>query len=110
MTQDVSTDGRLVLDGALTIRHAGAICATLREAIAQCPAVSIDCTAAAEVDLSFIQLLAASRVSASCLGRTVTLSACPDGPLLNTLTRGGFHVTNEDPADPRSFWFDGAAE
>lgn len=99
-----------MLDGALTIRNAAAVCTTLREAIAQFPAVSIDCTAAAEVDLSFIQLLAASRVSASRSGRTVNLAACPDGPLLNALTRGGFHVTNEDPADARSFWFDGATE
>ncbi len=106
---DVSTDGRLVLDGALTVRNAGAIHDTLCETIMLCPIVSIDCAAADEVDLSFIQLLVAMRVSASAAGKTVTLSH-PGGALLDALTRGGFRVTHENPADAGAFWFDGAAE
>lgn len=107
---DVSTDTRLVLDGALTIRNAAAIRATLLDTITSNAAVAIDATAAAEVDLSFIQLLIASRVSASSAGKSVTLASHPDGAFLDALTRGGFRVTGENSAGEPPFWFEGAAQ
>jgi ABC-type transporter Mla MlaB component len=110
MTQDLSTPGHLSLDGALTMRSVEALFARLRETLAQHSEVSIDCTAAAEVDLSFIQLLVAARASAVQADKTVALAARPDGPLLQALTRAGFRVTQEDqPADSETFWFEGAA-
>ena len=110
MTQEVTTVGRLVLDGALTMRSIEALCATLRERVAQGADVAIDCTAAAEVDLSFIQLLVAARASALQADKTVTLSARPDGALLNALTRAGFRVTHEEQTgEVEAFWFEGAA-
>lgn len=110
MTQDVTIVGRLVLDGALTMRGIEALCTTLREMVAQHSDVSVDCTAAVEVDLSFIQLLVAARSSAWQADKTVTLSARPDGALLNALTRAGFRVTHEErTGDTEAFWFEGAA-
>lgn len=109
MTQAAASAGRLVLEGALTTRTAEALCTTLRENIAHNPAVLIDCLAATEVDLSFIQLLVASRVSAAQSGKTVVLSASPDGALLTALTRAGFSVTQEAQSDTApAFWFEGA--
>jgi ABC-type transporter Mla MlaB component len=108
--QDASPGGRLILDGALTIRNAAAICATLRDNIERYPVVSIDCSAAAEVDVSFVQLLLASRASATRSGRSVALAARPDGALLNALTRAGFHTTPDNRTEAQGFWFAGAAE
>ena len=108
MTQDAASDGRLVLEGALTIRTVDAACATLREAVTQQSSVSIDCSAADEVDLSFVQLLIAARASARLSDKTVVLAARPDGALLDALTRGGFRIVNEDQsADGQAFWFKG---
>jgi ABC-type transporter Mla MlaB component len=109
MTQEVAA-GRLVLDGALTMRTAEALCATLRETLSQHEGVSIDCTGAAEVDLSFIQLLIAARTTALQSDRTVSLAERPDGALLNALTRAGFRVTQEEQTgEAPAFWFEGAA-
>jgi ABC-type transporter Mla MlaB component len=100
---------RLAFDGALTMRTAETLCTTLREAIGQQVDVSIDCTAAGEVDLTFVQLLVAARASARRSGRTVTLAAQPEGTWLHTLTRAGFRITHEDrPGEARAYWFEGA--
>jgi len=120
MTQDAAAGGHVALAGALTIRTADTVHATLREAIAQHCNVSIDCTAATEVDLSFIQLLVAARASARRSDNSVSLAACPDGALLDALTHAGFRVSREGqpsgtaPGEiaaggPGTFWFEGAA-
>lgn len=113
MTQDTVAGIRLNLEGALSIRTVETIHVTLREAIeppfdVSNAAIAIDCSAATEIDLAFIQLLIATRISAQRLGKAVTLAECPDGALLDTLTRGGFQIvcesgTGEIPA----FWFEG---
>ncbi len=106
---DVSTEGPLVLDGALTIRDATSILERLREMIDRHQTVSIECSSSPEIDLSFIQLLVAARASASNAGRTVALATKPAGALLNTLTRGGFRVIEENSAGAPAFWFAGAS-
>jgi ABC-type transporter Mla MlaB component len=104
----------LMLEGALTMRTVETVRATLREAIAPLAApLAIDCSAATEIDLTFVQLLVATRVSAQRLGGTVSLAPAPDGALLDTLTRGGFRVAcdaNGDDAVGKAagFWFEGA--
>lgn len=70
------------------------------------PDIAIDCCAAAEIDLTFIQLLIAARGSTRASGRRISLASCPDGVLLDTLTRGGFQVVAEDDG---GFWFTGEA-
>jgi len=86
------------------MRTADALCATLREAIARHPDVSIDCSAAAEVDLTFIQLLIAARKSARQSGKAVALMARPDGALLHALTAPAFVSSpRTNPASRRFF-------
>lgn len=84
--------------------------ATLREAVDRKSSesvsnISIDCSAATETDLAFIQLLIATRISAHLVGAAVSLAARPDGALLDTLTRGGFQIVRENAT---AFWFEGA--
>jgi hypothetical protein len=109
MPQDVAANVQLVFDGALIMRTVETVQATLRTAIEppSGPAgINIDCSAATEIDLTFIQLLIAARVSTCAAGRTLTLIPCPDGVLLDTLTRGGFRLV---PETDGGFWFTGDA-
>ncbi len=96
------------------MRHVEGVRAMLREAI-ELPSgvamdrISIDCRAATEVDLTFVQLLVAARISARRLSKTLILAAYPDGVFLDTLTRGGFQVAHETGiAGDRAYWFEGA--
>jgi len=111
MPQDAAANVQLVFDGSLTMRTVETVQATLRAVIeppsGAAPAgVAIDCSAATEIDLTFIQLLIAARVSTSTAGRSISLALCPDGVLLDTLTRGGFRLV---PENDGGFWFTGEA-
>jgi ABC-type transporter Mla MlaB component len=109
MPQNTAANIQLVLDGALTMRTVEAVRATLRAAVeppldTAPAAIAIDCSAAAEIDLTFIQLLIAARVSTSAAGRPLRLGPEPGGPLLDALNRGGFRVV---PEPGGGFWFTG---
>ena len=97
------------------MRTVDTVRATLREAIERPSAEStggilLDCAAATEVDLTFVQLLIAARISAQGLGKEIALAASPDGALLDTLSRGGFRVACEKGAEGTStFWFEGGS-
>jgi hypothetical protein len=117
MTQDPDAGIRLVMEGALTMRTADTVRATLRQAIdaprsdssadGSVAGILIDCTAATEIDLTFIQLLIASRVSADRMNIELTLATPPAGALLDTLTRGGFQVVGDHRTGTiPGFWFD----
>jgi ABC-type transporter Mla MlaB component len=80
----------IVLDGVLTIRTTDEARARLTDALARAPTVSVDCSAATEVDVSLIQLLLAARRSAARNGGQLILAQPADGALLATLLRGGF--------------------
>jgi anti-anti-sigma regulatory factor len=109
MTLDPASAGHLALDGALTIRTAEAVSAQLLDALRQHANLAIDCSAATEVDLSFIQLLIAARVSAGLLQQSVVLNRRPDGVLLDALTRAGFPVAQQgQDGEAMAFWFGGA--
>jgi hypothetical protein len=117
MIQDTAAAVHIVFEGALTMRTVDTVHATLREAIElpsppagiSIASISIDCAAATEIDLTFIQLLIATRVSAYRLDKAVNLAAAPDGALLDTLTRGGFQVVRESGAGTNpGFWFERA--
>jgi hypothetical protein len=111
MPQDTEANVQLAFDGALTMRTVETVRATLRAAIepptgASAAGIDIDCSAATEIDLTFIQLLIAARVSTRAAVQRISLAPCPDGVLLDTLTRGGFRVVRENGG---SFWFTGEA-
>lgn len=94
---------RLVFDGALGIRNIGAIHARLLQALAEQPALWIDCRAAESVDLSFVQLLLAARLCARRDGKTLQLAAPAGGALRTALARAGLWPANAaEPGDP--FW------
>jgi hypothetical protein len=127
MPQDTTANVQLVFDDALTMRTVETTRATLMAAIAPpsgmvpneivpsgtSPSgtppsgITIDCAAATEIDLTFIQLLVAAQLSARTAGQRINLASFPDGVLLDTLTRGGFRVVPENGA---GFWFTGEAE
>ncbi|MBY6242660.1 STAS domain-containing protein [Methylosinus sp. Sm6] len=52
--------------------------------------VMIDCSHATDIDLTFIQLLIASRRTARASGAKLRISAPLDSPIAETLRRAGF--------------------
>jgi hypothetical protein len=111
MPQETAANIQLVLDGALTMRTVETVRDTLRAAI-EPPAgitptgIDIDCSDATEIDLTFIQLLIAARLSTGAAGRRLSLAPCQNGALLDTLARGGFRLV---PEPGGGFWFSGDA-
>jgi ABC-type transporter Mla MlaB component len=104
MIEDGTLPGRLVLLGQLTMHTADAIRDDLLQALDRHTTISIDCSDVEEVDLSFIQLLIAARGGGNQPRDNVVLSARPEGPLLRTLNRAGFHAV--DPGGTGTgFWF-----
>lgn len=108
MTQNTSVEGRLVLSGALTLQFAEAIHAQLLTTNDQ-PVVEIDCSAATEVDLSFVQLMLSGRAGARKSGRTFRLAHPAAGVLREALIRGGFlNPDSEQPNSDQAFWLEAA--
>jgi ABC-type transporter Mla MlaB component len=109
MVQDVDPAHHLALSGVLTVRRAEELLGLLRTAVAEHERLRVDCGAAEEVDLTFLQLLIAARTSARARGRQVTLSAPPAGALAEALGRAGFVPVREAAPAGEEFWFEGAA-
>ncbi len=112
MTQDTTASDNLAFEGSLTIRTADTVrtrlCAALETGSGPAEIV-IDCAAADEIDLTFIQLLIATRSSAERVNRIVRLAAAPDGVLLDTLVHGGFAAAFVNTGeDSPGFWFERA--
>jgi ABC-type transporter Mla MlaB component len=101
--------GRFVLGGALTLRTVEKIREDLLEMMQRHQALEIDCSAATEIDLSFVQLLLAARTSALSAGKTVALAHPASGILRDVLQRGGLLGAAADPgtADD-TFWLQAA--
>jgi anti-anti-sigma regulatory factor len=112
MTEDLSADGRLVFEGALTMRSVKSNFTRLQQAIATHDVICVDCHAAEDIDLTFIQLLVAARKTAERSGKRLCLSGPAEGALFDTLTRAGFMIRQDTaqggPAIPESYWFSDA--
>ena len=89
----------------LSVRNALAVHETLLEALQMNSAVTVDKPEDAQADLSFIQLIEASRLYARTEGKYITLTKPASPDLVDTLRRGGF-LTNMDEAS-RLFWLHG---
>jgi ABC-type transporter Mla MlaB component len=101
--------GRVVLEGAVTLRTIDSTHAALRDALTKHAKIDIDCAKATEIDLGVIQLLLAARKSAEAAGKTLALCAPADGALREALVRGGFLPSPPDsPASADSFWLKGS--
>ncbi|MUZ72426.1 STAS domain-containing protein [Agrobacterium vitis] len=92
----------IALPQALTIRTVQTTRDQLLTGLSAAQAVVIDIPADAEVDLSFIQLIEAARMSAQTNGQDLTLRSAAAGGVLSTLERSGF-LTDMDPS-ARFFW------
>ncbi len=100
---------RVVLDGVLSIRTVQAIRIKLLQALTEHPALTIDCDAAETVDLGFIQLLLAARLSAARLNKPFTLAAPASGALRATLLQGGLLPSEDGPETATDGFWTGAA-
>jgi ABC-type transporter Mla MlaB component len=108
-TKNAMDRGRFVLDGALTLRTVEAIREDLLEMMQHHQALEIDCSAATEIDLSFVQLVLAARAAALSLGKTVALAHPASGMLRDVLQRGGLLGAGSDPAtEDETFWLQAA--
>ncbi|TWB15269.1 STAS domain-containing protein [Nitrospirillum amazonense] len=87
--------GKIVFEGARTLRNAEETHAALMSAMKAHAVLEIDCGALDEVDLSFVQLLLAARKSARNAQRILKLAQPVSGALRDTLHRGGFLMTAE---------------
>jgi ABC-type transporter Mla MlaB component len=104
MLRKVSTEGRLILAGEITLQSVESIHARLLGMAGE-PVVEIDCDGVTEVDLSLVQLILAARSSAQRSARAITLAHPAAGALLETLQRGGFLNDDTDqPSADRAFW------
>jgi len=63
-------------------------------------AVELHVDSAADIDLTFVQLVESARRYAAAEGKTVALSASAEAGLREVLQRGGFVTTAAD----RAFW------
>lgn len=87
----IKSDGEaaISLGGDLTIRSAEAIRVELLRRLGRSPRVVVDCSAAGDVDLSFIQQIIAARRSAERDGGSLSLAHPIPDPLHSVLSRGG---------------------
>lgn len=95
----------LALPTSLSIRGISAVHESVLSAFQKSNAVVLDIPEDAAVDLSFIQLVEASRNYAREHGKFITLKKPATPGVLDTLQRGGF-LTNMDEAS-RLFWLHG---
>ncbi len=103
--QEQAKQFRLELKGALTIRTIDAARIDLVDAVARHGAITVDCSAATETNVSLVQLLLAARASAARAGHRFALSQPVGDALRTTLLRGGF--LSDDPSIPGrddAFW------
>jgi anti-anti-sigma regulatory factor len=102
---DLTAPAGVVMPAALTIREADRIQSQLLQAIREQDQISVDCSAATEVDLSFVQLILAARKSAAALGKTLTVIPPTSGVLREVLWRGGIvaSASGQLPSE-QSFW------
>lgn len=101
----ISSPTVLTLPASLTIRAIAGIHDTLQQGLSDHHTLMVEIPADAQVDLSFIQLMEASRISAEAQGKTITLKSPVDAGVKETLLRGGF-LTEMDQAS-RLFWLHG---
>ncbi len=92
--------------GEQTIRTVSEAAERLRAALAAGTAVEICCAGITDVDLSFLQVVLATRKSAERDGRAVMLAASAQGALLACLQAGGLlpEELEGQVSSDTSFW------
>jgi ABC-type transporter Mla MlaB component len=96
--------GDLTLVGALTVRNIRQIHDHMRDVLHQHAHMRIDCQAASDIDLSFIQLVLAARRSAEAERKSMSLAHPASGVLLERLTQAGLVGPDANQTE-QDFWF-----
>jgi hypothetical protein len=96
--------------GTLTLPEAAAVRASLLAALqGEASVIELDCTAAPEVDVSFVQIALAARRTAAMNGKSITFSLPATGALRDALERGGFiHAAEPQQSADDAFWTSGS--
>ncbi|MGO9133300.1 MAG: lipid asymmetry maintenance protein MlaB [Methylovirgula sp.] len=84
----------IVCRGSLTISRASFFLRAIASAISRHSAVMIDCTDAADVDVTFLQILISARRTAEAQGKRIELTAPSDGVLVTALERLGISLSH----------------
>ncbi len=90
-----ATCATLALSDVRTIATSDETLKILRDSVRQELALDIDCTALTAVDLSFLQMLLATKRALAAAGRHLTVRASAGGVLERGLAAGGFLGTSE---------------
>jgi hypothetical protein len=99
------TPETLTLPSSLFIRGITSVHESLLAALKDNKAITLDIPDDAQADLSFIQLIEASRLYARTEGKYITLTKPASPGVLKTLRRGGFLTTMDEAS--RLFWLHG---
>ncbi|MCM2293307.1 STAS domain-containing protein [Allorhizobium sp. BGMRC 0089] len=102
MSKDDVNAHRLELDPILTIRTITEIHEQVMSALNEVQHLEISVPEVGEVDLSFLQLIEAARITAEMEGKQISLVRPASQQLRDLLERGGF-LTDMDP-NSRTFW------
>lgn len=100
-----TTSNTLKMPQALSIRSIASAHTLLLEGLENTDTLVIEVPKDADADLSFVQLMEASRKFAAQNSKTITLKEPADGQVLQTLRRGGFLSRMDDAS--RRFWLHG---
>jgi anti-anti-sigma regulatory factor len=96
------SDASLTLPATLTIKTILSVQELILDFLNNNPAVVLNIDEATQVDLSFVQLVAAARKQAEAKAGRVLLARPASGDLYDVLKRGGF--LDEMTPDAAHFW------
>ena len=102
MSSTLPGDAPLTLPAALTIKTIVSVQELILDFLNNNPATVLDIDGAAQVDLSFVQLVTAARKQAEAKAGRVLLARPASGDLYDVLKRGGF--LDEMTPDAAHFW------
>jgi anti-anti-sigma regulatory factor len=93
----------LSLQGDLTTPQAEATRDQIMNALSEHSAVALDCSGAADMDVTFVQILVAAARAAAMSSKVIRLSSPPSGLLISTLHRCGFSPSDAATASLSEF-------
>lgn len=102
MSSTLPGDGSLTLPTTLTIKSILAVQELVLDFLKKNSTTVLDIDAAAQVDLSFVQLVTAARKQAEARAGRILLARPATGDLYDVLKRGGF--LDEMTSDAAQFW------
>ncbi|WP_430440307.1 STAS domain-containing protein [Shinella sp.] len=102
MSSTLPGDASLTLPTTLTIKTITSVQELISDFLNNNPAAILDIDEAAQVDLSFVQLVTAARKQAEAKAGRVLLARPASGDLYDVLKRGGF--LDEMTPEAAHFW------